>query len=49
MAALLDGLAELEGAALDSHREAGAGDVDMAGLQRESCRHLQHRHGGVAA
>ena len=47
MAALLDGLAELEGAALESHREAGAGDVDMAGLQRQSCRHLQHRHGRV--
>src|SRR5256885_14337218 len=47
MAALLDGLAELENAALESHREAGAGDVDMARLQRQPARHLQHRQGRV--
>jgi len=35
MAALLDRLAELKDAALESDREAGAGDVDVAGLQRQ--------------
>jgi len=47
MAALLNGLAELKDAALESHREAGTGDVDMARLQRQPGRHLQHRHGRV--